>query len=90
MAAEAARRAAEAERQEAARQEMAARTELSKVEEEADAITVEEAQILPLERHEEEEAAEAAPNPILALSPLTWSTIRGVNNDFWDSSPSLS
>lgn len=83
QAAEDARRLAEEARRRATEAESSAREQLRKVEIEAEeAIAVEEAQILALEREEARKAAD----PHLALSPLTWSACDGVADDFWDSS----
>lgn len=81
--AERARLAAEADRQAAVQKEWLLREEMRKLEAEAaDAVAVEEAQILALERHE----ASLRPVPDVALSPLTWSATEGIPDEFWDSS----
>lgn len=91
--AEKARKEAEQARHNAIEQESVLREELRKVELEAEeSIAVEEAQIAALERHEEEQRQQQAPQPAsedLALSPFTWSAGDGIGDDFWGPSPSV-
>lgn len=75
--------AAELARQKAILLESNLREELRKVEVEAEeAIAVEEAQILSLERHE----AVPPVSDSLALAPFTWSSLDGLADEFWDPS----
>ena len=76
---------AEESRRAAVSRESSLRDQLKKIESEAgDAIAVEEAQILALERQEERENREVPTSDALALSPATWSIAGGVTDDFWD------
>lgn len=79
----------EKNRQAAIELETSLREQLRRIEVEAeDAIAVEEAQILALERFEAEQAARDVPES-LALSPYTLSAEAGVPDDFWEPSPAL-
>lgn len=77
---------AEESRRAAVSLESSLRDQLKKIESEAgDAIAVEEAQILALERQEERESRAVPTSDALTLSPATWSLMGGVTDDLWES-----
>jgi hypothetical protein len=86
-AAQRAQAAAQKAMNDAFREELQLRQKMTKLETEAEeAIAVEEANISAAEA---QEVLDLPPSTGLAMSPHTWTALDGLDDQFWDDSPSL-